>query len=103
MLDQATEAVGHAARHGKADVAASPLMSWAARNNSSRVVTLMPTVATLRRAWSSRSHSASIHEENSLAISARAASARATGSSAAASALAGVTLATAFFSLCGGR
>ena len=71
-----------AATQGKPKVAASPLMSWAAWNSDCRVSSVKPFALTASRARSSRSHSASIHSENSLASRASAASARATGSSA---------------------
>ena len=86
---------------GNPKVSASPLMSWAAWKISSLAAPVNPACATLRRAWSSRSHSVSIQDENSVDSSASAASARATGSSSG-TALPLPGLAIAFLSMFGG-
>src|SRR6202171_4201103 len=70
-----------AAAEGYPKVAASPLMSWAARNSSSRVASVKPFLSIAAWAHKSRSVSIPIQFLNSPDRPARAFSARATGSS----------------------
>src|SRR5450631_60715 len=70
-----------AAAEGKPNVAASPLMSWAARNSSSREKSVKPFLRMLAWAAASRSASTDIQFLNSPDRPASAFSARAIGSS----------------------
>src|SRR5450432_398710 len=70
-----------AAAEGKPNVAASPLMSWAARNSSSREKSVKPFLRMLAWAAASRSASTDIQFLNSPDKPASAFSARAMGSS----------------------